>query len=203
MVKNRSIYLVFPLIALLFLVGCSDKGEPIPTIDNPAATILFESPAPAAEVENPEVERTETVTVEDEGEEDMITAEKEILANVISVDVTGSPNQYQFIVAISSPDTGCEQYADWWEVLDENGHLIYRRILIHSHVSEQPFARSGGPIKVSPDTVVIIRAHMNQAGYGGSTMIGTAGTDFTIMDFPPDFDPGIEQEPPLPAGCNF
>jgi hypothetical protein len=203
MVKNRSIYLVYPLIALLFLVGCTGEGEPIPTRENPSSTILFESPPPAAEDEDLEVEQTETVVVEDEGEEDMNPAEKEILANVILVDVTGSPNQYQFNVVISSPDTGCEQYADWWEVLDEDGNLIYRRILLHSHVSEQPFARSGGPIEVSPDTVVIIRAHMNQAGYGGSIMIGTAGTDFTIMDFPPDFDPGFEQEPPLPAGCNF
>ncbi len=203
MVKNKSLSLVFPLIALLFLVGCSGQGEPIPTTEIPAAIIPLESPSPAAEDEDGEMEQTETVTAEDKGEEEMMTAEKEILANIISVNVTGSSNQYQFNVAISSPDTGCEQYADWWEVLDENGNLIYRRILLHSHVNDQPFTRSGGPVDVDPDTVVIIRAHMNQAGYGGSSMKGTAETEFTIVDLPPDFAPGIEEEPPLPTGCNF
>ncbi|MCD6423893.1 MAG: hypothetical protein J7L35_00160 [Anaerolineales bacterium] len=203
MVKNKSISLVIPLIALLFLVGCSGQGEPIPTTEIPAAIIPLESPSPAAEDEDGEMEQTETVTAEDKGEEEMMTEEKEILANIISVDVTGSPNQYQFNVAISSPDTGCEQYADWWEVLDENGNLIYRRILLHSHVNDQPFTRSGGPVDVDPDTVVIIRAHMNQAGYGGLSVKGTAETEFTIVDLPPDFAPGIEEEPPLPTGCNF
>ncbi len=203
MVKNKSLSLVFPLIAMLFLVGCSGQGEPIPTTEIPAAIIPLESPSPAAEDEDGEMEQTETVTAEDKGEEEMMTAEKEILANIISVNVTGSSNQYQFNVAISSPDTGCEQYADWWEVLDENGNLIYRRILLHSHVNDQPFTRSGGPVDVDPDTVVIIRAHMNQAGYGGSSMKGTAETEFTIVDLPPDFAPGIEEEPPLPTGCNF
>ena len=74
-------------------------------------------------------------------------------AYVRSVSASGEANAYRFSVEISSPDLGCEQYADWWEVVDEDGELIYRRVLAHSHVSEQPFTRSGGPIDIDADQV--------------------------------------------------
>ena len=64
-----------------------------------------------------------------------------VLANVMEVQATGAPNAYQFEVKVSSPDTGCDQYADWWEVLSEDGQLIHRRVLLHSHVGGQPFTR--------------------------------------------------------------
>ena len=69
-------------------------------------------------------------------------------ANITAVTTSGSPGGYTFSVAITSPDTGCAQYADWWEVLDENGELLHRRVLAHSHVSENPFTRSGGSIPI-------------------------------------------------------
>ena len=47
-----------------------------------------------------------------------------ITANVLSVKVTGDAGKYQFNVEVSSPDTGCDQYADWWEVLSEDGHCF-------------------------------------------------------------------------------
>ncbi|MCB0054175.1 MAG: hypothetical protein KDE24_32035, partial [Caldilinea sp.] len=68
------------------------------------------------------------------------------VADVFGVTVRGDDGAYQFSVEIASPDTGCNQYADWWEVLDSDGNLLYRRILTHSHVDEQPFIRSGGPV---------------------------------------------------------
>ena len=82
-------------------------------------------------------------------------------ANVLSVQVTGNPGAYQFAVEIASPDTGCEQYADWWEVVSQDGQLLYRRILLHSHVDEQPFTRSGGPVEVAADELVYVRAEGN------------------------------------------
>jgi len=63
-------------------------------------------------------------------------------AKIISVEVSGVPDNYTFNVGVSSPDTGCDQYADWWEVITEEGELIHRRILAHSHVTEQPFVTS-------------------------------------------------------------
>ena len=86
-------------------------------------------------------------------------------AEVTSVSVSGGAGAYTFSVGVKSPDTGCEQYADWWEVLSEDAQLIYRRILTHSHVTEQPFTRSGGPVTVDTGQIIIIRAHMNNLGY--------------------------------------
>jgi hypothetical protein len=126
-----------------------------------------------------------------------------LVADVISVQVSGDPNAYRFSVEISSPDEGCDQYADWWEVFTEDGELFYRRVLAHSHVDEQPFVRSGGPVGIGPDTVVFIRAHMHPGGYGGSVMRGTASSGFEPVDIAPDFAAELENEPPQPTSCAF
>lgn len=106
------------------------------------------------------------------------------VADVLSVTVRGNAGAYQFSVEIASPDTGCEQYADWWEVLDSDGALLYRRILTHSHVDEQPFLRSGGPVAIAPDTEVWVRSHLYPAGYGERAMRGSVAGGF-VAAVPP------------------
>lgn len=128
---------------------------------------------------------------------------REVAADVISVQVMGDPQDYRFSVEVSSPDTGCDQYADWWEVVTEVGKLIYRRILLHSHVDEQPFTRSGGSVSIGPETVVIVRAHMNSDGYGGKAMVGTPESGFEVTDLPQDFALDLEHVEPLPTDCAF
>jgi hypothetical protein len=125
------------------------------------------------------------------------------LADVIQVEATGSSGTYLFRVTVRSPDTGCDQYADWWEVITPAGELVYRRVLEHSHPKEQPFARSGGPVKVSDEQVVIVRAHMNRAGYGGVAVRGSALTGFQPTALAPDFARSLAREAPLPQGCAF
>ena len=124
-------------------------------------------------------------------------------ADVLSVQFTGNPGAYQFAVEISSPDTGCEQYADWWEVFNEGGELLYRRILLHSHVTEQPFTRSGGPVDIDADTVVYVRAHMNTTGYGGALMKGSVRDGFEPVEVEAGFGSGLERVQPLPEDCAF
>ena len=124
-------------------------------------------------------------------------------ADVTAITSQVSSNGYNFSVTLSSPDTGCNQYADWWEVLSEDGALIYRRILTHSHVDEQPFTRSGGPIDIAEDQVVWVRGHMNNAGYGGQVMKGSPGNGFSITDFPDDIAKDVDKQDPLPDGCRF
>lgn len=126
-----------------------------------------------------------------------------ITANVLTVKATGKPNVYQFEVEISSPDTGCDQYADWWEVLSEDGQLLYRRVLLHSHVDEQPFTRSGGPVPIDENTVVIVRAHMNKSGYGGHALKGSVISGFKSFKVQAGFAAEVETQPPLPDGCAF
>lgn len=126
-----------------------------------------------------------------------------IAADVISVDVRGEEGAYQLSVQISSPDEGCNQYADWWEVVDEDGELVYRRILLHSHVDEQPFTRSGGPVEIAPDTLVWVRAHMHPSGYGGAVLQGSVSQGFIDAELGLDFVPELAESPPLPEGCDF
>ncbi len=126
-----------------------------------------------------------------------------VVADVISVEVSGDPNAYRFAVEIRSPDLGCDQYADWWEVVLADGTLLYRRILAHSHVDEQPFVRSGGPVEIGPDTVVLVRAHMHPQGYGGIALKGTAVTGFVEANVGADFAADVETAPPQPDGCAF
>ena len=96
-------------------------------------------------------------------------------ADVIAVKVTpevGSSegdSTYRFDVTVSSDDQGWEKYADWWEVLDEDGSRLGQRLLTHPHDTEQPFTRSQSGIPVGGEQV-IVRAHDSQLGYCGATM---------------------------------
>lgn len=124
-------------------------------------------------------------------------------ANVLSIQVTGNPGAYQFAVEIASPDTGCEQYADWWEVVSQEGQLLYRRILLHSHVDEQPFTRSSGPVEVAADELVYVRVHMSTVGYGGTVLMGTAQAGFEPVEVEAGFGSNLERVPPQPEDCAF
>ncbi len=126
-------------------------------------------------------------------------------AVVRNVTVTGSAGSYTFSVELKSPDTGCDRYANWWEVLSADGKLIYRRILAHSHVKEQPFTRSGGPVKIAEDETVIVRAHMHPGGYGKGkvAMKGNVKDGFKVFDMPEGFAADVEKKSPQPTGCAF
>ncbi len=124
--------------------------------------------------------------------------------SVQKVTVSGNENNYQFSVTLSSPDTGCEQYADWWEVISEDGTtLIYRRVLGHSHATEQPFTRSGGSVNISTTDVVVIRGHMNNTGYSTNAMKGSVSGGFTSTTLDDDFASTLSTLEPLPTDCAF
>lgn len=125
------------------------------------------------------------------------------LADVTAVSTSGSSGAYQFAVEIRSPDTGCERYADWWEIVDEEGALLYRRILAHSHVDEQPFTRSGGPVDVAPGQQIWVRAHLAPGGYGGQLFRGSVEGGFEAMVPPAGFAAGLDRQAPLPQDCAF
>jgi len=138
-------------------------------------------------------------------EEEGSTPETELnaSANVSNVSVTGDENNYTFSVTIESPDLGCDQYADWWEVFTEDGSLMYRRILAHSHVNEQPFTRSGGTVEITKSQVVYIRAHMNNTGYGTVVFKGSVATGFNQETVTTSLASQLETAAPLPSGCAF
>ncbi|MDF4204965.1 hypothetical protein PXD56_18500 [Maribacter sp. SA7] len=124
-------------------------------------------------------------------------------AQVTEVSISGEPNAYTFNTTISSPDTGCDQYADWWEIIDLEGNLIYRRILTHSHVDEQPFTRSGSNIPLYSTTEVYIRVHMNTTSYSNAVLKGSIDTGFSSNELDAEFAKDLENVEPLPNGYAF
>jgi len=124
-------------------------------------------------------------------------------ADVVAVSVTGSAGAYTFSVGVASPDTGCAHFADWWEVLAEDGTLLSRRILAHSHIDEQPFTRAGEAVGIDSDQVVWVRAHMNDIGFGGQAFHGSVSAGFSAAQLPFEFAPWTASAPPLPEGCAF
>jgi len=126
-----------------------------------------------------------------------------IQANVTAITTQGKSEAYSFAVTLESTETGCAQYADWWEVLSEKGELLYRRILVHSHPNTQPFTRSGGSIAININDTVYVRAHMNKEGYVGTVMKGSVSKGFKVVTDLPTFSENLERQSPLPQGCLF
>ena len=126
-----------------------------------------------------------------------------IRANVMKVTTNSVNNNYRFSVTLKSDETGCEQYANWWEILSEDGKLIYRRVLAHSHPDEQPFTRSGSSVSIDKKQTLYIRAHMNNVGYSGDVFHGSVADGFSLLKNTPSFSKEIELMQPLPSGCAF
>jgi hypothetical protein len=190
--KNRTYQII--LLTVFLLYACAPQTPPTSLHAIPTEPSQTSTPIPTDQVVPTIPAATATEVLQ------MTQAQ---FANVLSVRVTGNPSAYQFAVEISSPDTGCEQYADWWEIFTEEGELLYRRILLHSHVTEQPFTRSGGPVEIDANTVVYVRAHMNNLGYGGTLMKGSVQGRFEPAEAEASLGSGLEAVPPLPEDCAF
>lgn len=142
------------------------------------------------------------------------TGEDAAYAHVTAVSASGTDGAYTFSVSIESADIDCSQFADFWEVLSEDGSLLYRRILEHSHTDENgttdpdapgnTFTRDGGPVSITPASVVIVRAHMSTTGYNGRALRGSVETGFAdAPDIDATFAASVEDDPPVPVGCLF
>jgi len=204
MATIRKYWAYTSLLGILSLGACSPAASEVPlkapTIVeglDPTHTILRPTEEVTVDAADTPVTLTEAVYLDPTN---TIPASQ---AAVVSISVSGEPGTYNFSVTVSSPDEGCSQYADWWEIVSQDGELIYRRILLHSHVDEQPFTRSGGPVSIEADTIVLVRAHMHPGGYGGLAMKGSLEQGFEQIELSPDFAANLLQTPPLPEGCNF
>ncbi|MGK7876845.1 MAG: hypothetical protein AB4426_27220 [Xenococcaceae cyanobacterium] len=128
-------------------------------------------------------------------------------AVVLTLKVNGTPSNYTFDLSIHSPDLGCDQYTDWWEVLSEDGELLYRKVFKKSHVDEQPFPSSGEPINIQADQVIIVRAHMHtndddDTGYEAMQALkGTVKNGFKFIRLSKNFAASVAKEEPQPQKC--
>lgn len=92
------------------------------------------------------------------GEADVIGARAEQTA----------PGVWTFHVTVAHADTGWEHYAERFEIVAPDGTVLGTRVLLHPHVSEQPFTRSLGGVKIDPQiNEVIVRAYDSVHGLGG------------------------------------
>jgi hypothetical protein len=130
--------------------------------------------------------------------------EAPVLADVVDVRSSGSAGALTVSVTVRSPDTGCDRYADWWEIVTADGQLVHRRILNHSHVDEQPFTRSSeGPVDLDLDEPVVVRAHLHPDGYGGIQFRGTFADGLASDGADATFAADLEGSQPLPDDCWF
>jgi hypothetical protein len=171
-----------------------------PSSEAPATVRERDAPRAAAPMARSESPMSPSASVQTAQKMALATSDS---ADVVSVRIGGRPGAYEFSVMVRSPDTGCAHYANWWEVLSNDGKLLYRRVLAHSHAGEQPFTRSGGPIPIQADTVVWIRAHMNTGGYGGAALRGSVAEGFHPAQPAPGFAAALATQQPLPTGCDF
>jgi hypothetical protein len=123
-----------------------------------------------------------------------------VFADVESVGFSGGNLDYQIAIEISSPDTGCEQYADWWEVVTAEGDLVYRQVFDGPHLDEQPFTVIQPGVPLESNVPYLFRAHMHPHGYGGAYRFQTqtGGPEPEPMDFTAAFADLAEQSPQPP-----
>ncbi|RTE66521.1 hypothetical protein EH243_07410 [Amphritea opalescens] len=94
-------------------------------------------------------------------------------ADVIAVKVQPQAgHRYDFSVTVNHADSGWDHYANRWEILDGDGKIIASRVLLHPHVSEQPFTRSLSGVEIPAGvTQVRVRAHDLVHQYGGAELV--------------------------------
>lgn len=89
-----------------------------------------------------------------------------------SVSASRSGDTWRFDVTIRHPDTGWDDYADGWRVLDMDGAELGMRVLHHPHVDEQPFTRSLSGVSIPEGTTQVqIQARDNVGGWSEDTTI--------------------------------
>ncbi|WP_299984221.1 hypothetical protein [uncultured Ruegeria sp.] len=91
---------------------------------------------------------------------------------VEQVSARSSGDTWQFDVTIRHPDTGWDDYADGWRVLDMAGNELGLRVLQHPHVDEQPFTRSLGGVVIPDGTKQVqIQARDSVGGWSDNTTV--------------------------------
>jgi hypothetical protein len=91
------------------------------------------------------------------------------LADVTAATATCTATTCTVSATVRHADEGWQHYADRYEVLAPDGHVLGTRVLQHPHVEEQPVTRTLEDLTI-PSSVdrVRIRAHDSVHGFGGA-----------------------------------
>jgi hypothetical protein len=79
-------------------------------------------------------------------------------------------DRWTFAVTVRHDDRDPDHWADWWRVRTADGRELGRRVLLHSHVGEQPFTRDENIRIPRGVRTVVVEAHDKVHGLGGSTV---------------------------------
>lgn len=92
-------------------------------------------------------------------------------AEIVDATIRNTGDSWSFSVTLRHADTGWDDYADGWRIMDGDENVLGVRELLHPHVKEQPFTRSLNGV-VLPDGLreVRIEASTNTTGWGGETL---------------------------------
>jgi hypothetical protein len=89
-------------------------------------------------------------------------------ADVVFVEaVQEDAEMWSFGVTVRHDDRDPHHWADWWRVTTPDGRELGRRVLLHSHVDEQPFTRDAR-VRIPRDIrIVVVEAHDKVHGLSG------------------------------------
>jgi hypothetical protein len=106
-------------------------------------------------------------------------------ADVLKVEARQTAaEQWTFAVTVHHDDQDPAHWADWWRVRTVDGTELGRRVLLHSHVGEQPFTRDGEVRIPRGVQRVVVEAHDKVHGLGGKALTvdltKPAGPGYTV-----------------------
>ena len=147
-------------------------------------------------VDNNAVIETSEVVVEKTGKvtDDKDSTDASVVDNVKTGDTKVLKAQFKKIgdtwsvsVTLKHPDTGWKHYADFWQLVDENGVMVAKRVLVHPHVDEQPFTRSMGDIEIRKNQkIIFVEAGDSVHGMSRNRLTvdfsKNTGNEFTVGD---------------------
>lgn len=85
---------------------------------------------------------------------------------VVETEFTRQGATWNVSTTLRHSDTGWDHYADAWQVVDDTGKVLGKRVLHHPHEHEQPFTRSQSGISIPANTsVVFVEAHDKKHGW--------------------------------------
>lgn len=87
---------------------------------------------------------------------------------ITDVNAKQSGSSWTFDVTLSHGDTGWDDYADGWRILDADGTVLGLRKLAHPHVNEQPFTRSLSGVAI-PDGLSSVGVQASDSRGGWSS----------------------------------
>ncbi|OUS35812.1 hypothetical protein A9R01_06540 ['Osedax' symbiont bacterium Rs2_46_30_T18] len=64
------------------------------------------------------------------------------------VATTNAQGSYRFDVTLAHADKSWDHYANVWQIETLQGEVLAKRVLLHPHISEQPFTRSLAGVKL-------------------------------------------------------